>query len=285
MAGRWPCFCLLLFTLLPIAADSGDRRFGDAANFDDYVNRGARILVVGAHPDDESPAGPLLEYACKQRGNACHIAVFTSGGAGTCGMLPAYCQPGLAAVRTREMQRVAKRYGAGLDVGYFYDHPASGPPESETVEGYRTVWEKQGDPRTWLKDIVQRFRPDLLITFDPDHGFTGNPEHQLASLIVEEVLNPESGVSPDGTHPAVFHILNRYQFLKIPLGNDPAAPTEQWPMHRSCGEQSCVQTAMKIATEHRSQLAVSALALFVLFADQFDVLYLRKLAWPPGEKP
>lgn len=34
---------------------------------------------------------------------------------------------------------------------------------------------------------------------------------------------------------------------------------------------------MNIAGEHRSQLAVSALALFVLFADQFDGLYLRKL--------
>ncbi len=277
--------CLLLFTLPQIPANSGEHRFAEATYFDDYVNQGARILLVGAHPDDESPAGPLLAYACKQRGNECHIAVFTSGGAGTCGMLPPYCKPDLATVRTREMQRVAKRYGAGLDIGNFYDHRAGGPPKSETVEGFREVWERQGDPRKWLAAIVERFRPDLLITYDPDHGFTGNPEHRLAALIVDEVLKPESGIFPDRSAPAVFNILNRYKFLRALLGNDPAVPTEQWPLHRPCGERSCVKTAMAIAREHRSQLAVSALVLFVLFADQFDVVYLRKLSSSAREQP
>lgn len=278
-------FYVLLSSLSLIPVHSDAARFAEARRFDDYVNLGARILVVGAHPDDESVAGPLLAYACNQRGNPCHIAVFTSGGAGTCGMLPAYCHPDLATVRTREMKRVAKRYGAGLDVGKFYDHPASGPPASDTVEGYRAVWEKNGDPRKWLAAVVERFRPDLLITFDPDHGFTGNPEHRLAGLIVDEVLNPKSGISPKRAHPAVFHILNRYSSLKALLGNDPAAPTEEWPMHRACGGQSCVETAIEIAREHRSQLAVSALAVFVLFADRFDVLYLRNLSSSAPAQP
>ena len=279
MDGR--LLCLVLFTLPLNSAESGEFRLTKATYFDDYVNRGARILVVVAHPDDETPVGPLLAYACLQRGNSCHIAVFTRGGAGTCGMLPSYCKPDLATVRTREIQRVAKRYGVGLDIGDFYNQRVNGPPSSKTVEGYRAIWEKQGDPRQWLETIIQRFRPDMVITFDPNHGFTGNLEHRLAGLLVDEVLNPETGMSPGRPHLAVFHILNRYTALTALLGNDPALPTEQWPLNRSCGDQSCVKIAMQIAREHRSQLAVSALALFVLFADHFDVIYLRKLSHSP----
>ena len=80
--------------------------FARAEYFDDYVDKGARILVVSAHPDDESLTGPLLAYACLQKGNPCHIAVFTRGGGGTCGLLRG-CKPDLATVRTQEMKERA----------------------------------------------------------------------------------------------------------------------------------------------------------------------------------
>jgi hypothetical protein len=67
--------------------------FARAEYFGDYVDKGARILVVSAHPD-KSLAGPLLAYACLQKGNPCHIAVFTRGGGGTCGLLRG-CKPDL----------------------------------------------------------------------------------------------------------------------------------------------------------------------------------------------
>lgn len=122
-----------------------------------------------------------------------------------------------------------------------------------------------------------KFEPDLLITLDPEHGFTGHAEHQLASLLVNEVLNPKKGRAPSPRNPTVFHVINRYTILRPLLGNDPALATERWSLQRQCGKQSCARIAMDIASEHRSQLAVSALALFVLFADRFDVLHLRKL--------
>lgn len=110
----------LLF-FFPLTVGSVEDPFAGAQRFDDYVERGARILVVGAHPDDESLAGPLLAYACIQKGNDCHIAVFTRGEGGSCGLFLflTRCQPDLATVRAREMERAAERYGAGLDVGDF----------------------------------------------------------------------------------------------------------------------------------------------------------------------
>lgn len=267
--------------LLSIPAYCAEGPFVNVRGFDDYVDRGARILFVGAHPDDESLAGPLLADACVQKGNDCHIASFTRGGGGTCGRFLTGCTPDLATVRTQEMQAVAERYGIGLDLGDFSNQPPRNI--KETPEAIRAVWETEGNPRRWLTKIIERFQPDVLITLDPD-GFTGHAEHRLASVLVNEVMYPEKGKPPGPKHLTVFHVLNRYQSLEPLLGNDPAIPTETWDLSRTCGRQTCVQMAMDIAREHRSQLVVSALALFVLFADRFEALHLRKLSAPNAEE-
>ncbi len=268
---------LLFFSPLEIGAVEDP--FAGAQRFDEYVDRGARILVVGAHPDDESLAGPLLAYACVQKNNDCHIAVFTRGGGGTCGLFLFLesCEPDLATVRTREMERAAGQYRAGLDLGDFSNQAPKISHDKTKREAIRAGWEQEGDPIKWLRDIIEKFEPDLLITLDPEHGFTGNAEHQLASLLVNEVLDPKKGRAPSSKHPVVFHVINRYAVVKPLLGNDPALPTERWSFGHRCGSQSCARIAMNIARAHRSQLAVSALALFALFADKFDALYLRKL--------
>jgi LmbE family N-acetylglucosaminyl deacetylase len=276
----WRLTSLLLFIFASLPVVSAENPFGGAKHFDDYVNRGARILVVGAHPDDESLAGPLLAYACIEKGNKCHIAIFTTGGGGSCGLFLKGCKPDLATVRTQEMEKVAKLYGVSLDIGDFSNQPPKVTDEKRNLDAIRAAWEDEGDPLRWLREIIERFRPDVLITLDPDHGFTGHAEHQLASILVNEVLDPEHGTPPGPRHLSVFHLINRYRILKPLLGNDPAMPTEQWDLSHMCGEQTCARMATEIAREHRSQLAVSSLALFVLFADKLETLYLRKLSAP-----
>ncbi|MGH8580307.1 MAG: hypothetical protein ACREVK_09400, partial [Gammaproteobacteria bacterium] len=168
-------------------------------------------------------------------------------------------------------------YGVGLDVGDFSHRAPKISHDKSQREAIRAGWEQEGDPIGWLRDIIVKFDPDLLITLDPEHGFTGNAEHQLASRLVNEVLDPKKGRAPGSKRPVVFHVINRYTVVKPLLGNDLALPTEQWSFGHQCGTESCARVAMNIAREHRSQLAVSALALFALFADRFDGLYLRKL--------
>lgn len=273
---------ILFLSILPCYANStSENPFSESEYFDDYVDKGARILVVGAHPDDESLAGPLLAHACIQKQNTCHIAIFTRGGGGTCGLFFKGCKPNLATVRTREMEKVAERYGASLDLGDFYNLPSKFAQQELSYDAIRANWEAKGDPRRWLHSVINRFQPDVLVTLDPSHGFTGNKEHQLASVLVNQVIHPKSGTPPGPKHLTVFHIINRYPILKPLLGNDPVNPTQQWQLNRMCGKQTCAQVAMDIAWEHRSQLAVSALLLFVLFADNFESLYLRKLPVRP----
>jgi LmbE family N-acetylglucosaminyl deacetylase len=260
--------------MIPVAW--AESPFAHTERFDDYVNKGAKILMVSAHPDDETLAGPLLAYACIHKGNPCHIAVFTRGGGGRCGLLRG-CKPDLATVRTREMQSVAQRYKASLEIANFSNLTSQAAHQQDKCAVLRTLWAREGDPQGWLRSVIERFQPDLLITMDPDHGFTGHAEHQLASRLVNEVLHPKGRSSPGPPHLTVFHILNRYVVLKPFLGNDPAEPTEQWDLARRCGTQTCVRIAAEIARAHRSQLLVSSLGFFVLFADKFKSLYLKKL--------
>lgn len=233
--------------------------------------------MVGAHPDDESIAGPLLAYACVYKRNPCHIAVFTRGSIGSCGLFLKGCSPDLATVRSKEMKKAARRYQAGLDVGDFDERIAELATSNLTSRGGRASLDIEGSPHRWLGEIIEGFRPDVILTLDENNGFTGNHEHKVVSRLVKEVINSVERASPAYDHLAVFHVLNRYTMLKPMLGNDPGRPTEKWDMHRTCGEQACVNLAMEIAWEHRSQIAVSTLGLFVLLADKFDVLYLRRL--------
>lgn len=51
-----------------------------------------RLLWVGAHPDDEVYAAPLIADLCLDEGYACTLAVVTRGESGSCG-LPDGCEP------------------------------------------------------------------------------------------------------------------------------------------------------------------------------------------------
>src|SRR5687767_6067917 len=59
------------------------------------------ILFIGAHPDDEVVAAPLLGATCAEGGATCSFLVLTKGEGGTCG-LPV-CLPDLGSVREKEM--------------------------------------------------------------------------------------------------------------------------------------------------------------------------------------
>src|SRR5688500_14330528 len=59
------------------------------------------ILFIGAHPDDEVVAAPLLGALCAEGGATCSFLVLTKGEGGICS-LPV-CSPDLGSVREQEM--------------------------------------------------------------------------------------------------------------------------------------------------------------------------------------
>jgi len=104
------------------------------------------IVLVGAHPDDESSAsGTVAKYV--DRGHDATIVVATRGGRGHWEMEPEE----LMRTRSEEMRRAAGILGADL---VFMDHPDASIPGGDTL-------------REELVDVVRRLKPDVLLTHHP----------------------------------------------------------------------------------------------------------------------
>lgn len=124
-----------------------------------------RVLVVVAHPDDESFAlGALLDRLV-QDGAEVFVLCLTRGEASTLGAEAA----DLATVRAEELAAAGAVLGIASTTAL--DHP----------DGALATL----DPAVPAADVerhVERFRPDGILVFDPASGVTGHPDHEAASL-------------------------------------------------------------------------------------------------------
>lgn len=210
---------------------------------------GARVLWVGAHPDDESLVGAVLARACVGLDRPCAMVVMNRGYGGEC-LRPEGCRPGVGPVRAREMALVARAFGAEL---HHYDYfnaslpVESFPPRPEI--GRR--WVEVADPTERVAQVILQFRPTILLTFDPNHGFTGHPEHQLASRFAMAAVRSAAKRGHRVEH--VFHGLNRFWMFRMLGGGDPAVPTERFDTHVDCGRATCLDVALSVTKAHRSQ--------------------------------
>jgi len=237
----------------------------DAPPVEKMLTEQPRVMFVGAHPDDESLAGAILAKACVELKNPCHFLVFTRGEGGECD-LDGGCQPNLATVRLAEMQDSAKRYNATLEIYEFPNAPlpVSSFPTRQEVE---KLWMQKGDPVGIVARAIRRFKPTIIITFDPDNGFTGHPEHQAVSRFVlagarlandPNIPNPfVAGLEPFKV-ARVWQVLNRYWFMVGP-GLDPEPYSDLFDPDQSCGkdeageELTCKDIMMNNTHAHKTQ--------------------------------
>lgn len=122
-----------------------------------------RILVVYAHPDDESfgPSAVLAKYA---REGATIAGLFaTRGEHGNSVLEPAPSPEELGRLRERDLRDAAAVIGfTGLDVFSYKDGTLSRVPEGELEDR--------------VMEAIRRERPEVMITFGPG-GITGHPDH------------------------------------------------------------------------------------------------------------
>ena len=127
----------------------------------------ARILLIFAHPDDESfiAAGLARRYA--DRGATMSLVTATRGDAGRVGEPPLCRREELAALREKELRTAAGILGISevhlLD--YRDKHLAEAPA---------------GDIRDALAGRMRRFRPHVVVSFDPN-GMNGHADHVAIS--------------------------------------------------------------------------------------------------------
>ena len=124
------------------------------------------ILGVWAHPDDEAYLSGGLMAMASDAGARVACVTATRGELGTPD--PVSWPPDrLAAVREAELARSLRILGVT-------EHEWLGYPDG----GCATV--PPGEALARLCDVMDRVRPDTVVTFGPD-GHTGHPDHQTVS--------------------------------------------------------------------------------------------------------
>ena len=127
----------------------------------------ARLLLIYAHPDDESfgVAGMARMYA--DRGADIALVTATRGDAGGAGAPPLCSRDALPALREAELREAAQIVGIGhVTVLDYLDKRLAEAPSDKI--------------RRELVTAIRRHRPHVVITFDPD-GVNLHPDHVAIS--------------------------------------------------------------------------------------------------------
>jgi LmbE family N-acetylglucosaminyl deacetylase len=132
------------------------------------------VLAVFAHPDDEQLVTGLLIKAAEDKSIRTAVLTATKGEAGT--QLPQVSRPeDLAWVRMAETLK--NTWALGVEYHDVLDFPDGGLASIALSELAAVIRQR----------MVQH-RPDLVVTFWPESGFSDHPDHKRIGLAVETVI-------------------------------------------------------------------------------------------------
>ena len=141
-------------------------------------HEGKVLLAVFAHPDDESTVSPILaKYA--REGAKVHLVVVTDGRYGTNDFHDHKAGDELVVTRREEMKCAAELLGVELIHLNFHD-------QLRAAEGYDGHVPHAREMIKQLNEIVNRLKPDAIITWGPDGGST-HMDHRLVGASVTQV--------------------------------------------------------------------------------------------------
>ena len=134
----------------------------------------SRLLLVLAHPDDESMGNGTLIARHVAAGCEVSLVCATKGGAGWNGR-PAGARPEeLTAIRAKELSRAAATLGlAHVDL---WDYPDGGVPGCDQAE----ITER-------IRAAIDRAQPDVVVGWGPD-GAYGHPDHIAVGACTDAAL-------------------------------------------------------------------------------------------------
>jgi LmbE family N-acetylglucosaminyl deacetylase len=138
----------------------------------------ARLLVVGAHPDDEDTA--LLAWVARGAGGeAAYLSL--SRGEGGQNLVGPDLGLGLGLVRTRELEAARRTDGArqyftrAMDFGF-----------TTSLQESLGRWPREEVLADALR-VVRAFRPQVIVSIFPADGGGGHGQHQEAGLIAHQI--------------------------------------------------------------------------------------------------
>ena len=220
--------------------------------------KGARVMWVAAHPDDEALVGAIMAKSSLYYKNPLYFMVLTQGEGGEC-CLPEGCKPDLPTIRKTEMARVAKLYRAELQQESYFNAslPVSSFPKRHEMA---QIWTDHKEPGMLIARAIRKFRPNLLFSFAPINGFTGHPEHQLASRFATQGIRlaADAAVELEGLTPHkvdyTYYGLNKSGLYSLLGRADPGAVTEVWDARQHCiNGYSCRDVVARFSRAHQTQ--------------------------------
>jgi N-acetylglucosamine malate deacetylase 2 len=170
-----------------------------------------RLLLIFAHPDDESFVAAGLSRRYADVGARIALVTATRGEAGSRGDPPLCTEEELPAWRESELREAAAILGIG-DIhllGYHDKHLTDAPP---------AVIREQ------LVEIVRRHRPHVVVTYDPNGGH-GHADHIAISRFTTDAV---SAAADPRWHPSLgaAHRVQRVLWTPPLLAWDDPPPAE-----------------------------------------------------------
>src|SRR5690242_18114849 len=146
------------------------------------------LLLVLAHPDDESMGTGGLILRHTRNGVATNLICATYGEAGWMGKPPGAKKEDLAEIRAKELEEAA----AALAIGgvELWDYPDGGVTRCDQQELTERVWEH-----------ITKLRPRAVVGWGPDGGY-GHPDHIAMGACTDAAV----AAMTEGDRPALYHI-------------------------------------------------------------------------------
>lgn len=164
-----------------------------------------KLLVVFAHPDDESlgTGGILCKYAAE--GVLTYLVTATRGERGWFGDEASY--PGPEALgKTREAELRAAARVLGLQEVALLDYMDGEVDRADPVEAVRK-----------LAAHIRRLRPDVVVTFDPS-GYYGHPDHIAVSQFTSAAIVAAADCDYSGVPEWPPHRVSKLYYLAASAG-------------------------------------------------------------------
>ncbi len=146
------------------------------------------LLLVMAHPDDESMGTGGLVLRHTRNGIATHLVCATYGEKGWMGKPPGAKEEDLPEIRVGELEEAAVALGiAGVEL---WDYPDGGVAQGDGQEITQRIWEQ-----------ITKLRPRAVVGWGPDGGY-GHPDHIAMGGFTDAAV----AAMTEGERPALYHL-------------------------------------------------------------------------------
>jgi len=146
------------------------------------------LLLVMAHPDDESMGAGGLVLRHTRNSVATHLVCATYGEAGWMGKPLGAKQADLPEIRAQELEEAAQALAlSGVEL---WDYPDGGVASSDQKQITQRIWEQIG-----------KVRPRVVVGWGADGGY-GHPDHIAVGACTDAAV----AAMTEGERPALYHV-------------------------------------------------------------------------------